>query len=90
MFQLKLALLIKEEIKNHYIGKEDFIPYKKIKKIHGLLERNLKIVEIEDGFEVYVPMAYGQKYVELCMRNAITKWKREMKIKGKVKADEEN
>lgn len=88
--KLKLAILIKEEIKRHYIGHDDYKPYKKIKKIHGLLERNLKIVETEDGFELYVPMAYGEKYVEMCMRNAITTWKREMQVKGKVKTDEKN
>lgn len=88
--KLKLAILIKEEIKNHYSGHDDYLPYKKIKKIHGLLERNLKIVETEDGFELYVPMAYGKKYVEICMKNAISKWKREMKVKGKVKTDEKN
>ena len=81
----KLALLIVENIKQNFVGHENYKPYKEIKKLHGLLERNLKIVEVEGGFEIYVPMAYGEQYVATCIRMAIKEWKQELAIKAGVK-----
>lgn len=106
--KMKLATMIKQEIKNRYITKK-VAPYQsdvykkkemssplfgdekvyqytrqKISSVHGILERNLKIVEVENGFELYIPMAYGEKYVEECLKAATKRWLAEMRLKGRV------
>lgn len=81
----KLALLIVKNLKSNFVGHEKYLYYKNIKKIHGLLERNLKIVETEEGFDIYVPMAYGEQYVATCIKMAIKEWKQELAIKAGVK-----
>lgn len=56
----------------------------KVKSVHGILERNLKIVETEDGFEVLVPKGYGEKYIEDCLKAATKRWLSETRLKGRI------
>ena len=55
-----------------------------IKSVHGILERNLKIVEVQNGFEILVPKAYGEKYIEDCLKVATKTWLKQLGLKGKV------
>ena len=58
--------------------------YYSIYKIHGILEKNIKMIETVDGFEVYVPMAYGEEYVEECIKEATDCWLSELEIEGEM------
>ena len=99
---LRLARIIVEEIQlggndyqnfkriTKYSSKEKYDLYKEMHKIHGLLERNLKIVEVAGGYDIYVPMSYSETYIEKCIQSGFSRWKAEIQVKGSMKKDENN
>lgn len=94
---LRLAELIAEEIKTAItsprfsivaeVKKIDNEKYKKMVQYRGILARNVKIVEEEDGFDIYVPMFYEEDYVSDCIRVATRKWLSEKGEQGKVEEE---
>lgn len=77
---------IKKEFSSPLFDNKNVYQYtqRTVKSIHGILERNLKIIEIENGFEVHIPSAYGEKYIEDCVKKATQKWLKSLSLKGKV------
>ena len=84
--KLRLGNLIVESLKNKSVDNSSkSSKYYHIYKIHGILERNIKIIEVPNGFEVYVPMAYGEEYVEECIKEATEIFLRELEDEGELK-----
>lgn len=59
----------------------------KILQYRGILAKNVKIVEVPDGFDIYVPQFYGEYYIENCIKNAGKKLLIEIGAQGRVKED---